>query len=145
MQKLDDILNEWSKDSIIDETNISSEILNIPKLHSKYLSILSQNKLSSSKCKFEYDKMKELRSSYYMGHLDKETLDQYKWEQFDLHVSKAGLEKYLNSDEYLIKILQKKTYFDQIVFACESILNELKNRSWQLKTYVDFQKFLVGA
>lgn len=145
MQKLDEILETWAKDSIIDETNVAREILNIPKLHAKYIKILNENKLSSIKCKFDYDKMKEIRSSYYLGHLDKETLEAYGWEQFDIHVTKGGLERYLNSDEFLIKLLQKKSYFDQIVFTCESILNELKNRSWQLKTYVDYQKFLSGA
>lgn len=145
MSKLDDVLNEWGKDAIVNEANISGELLNIPQLHSKYIRILNEHKLASIKSKFDYDKMKELRSAYYLGHLDKETLDTHNWEQFDLHITKAGLDRYLNSDEYLIKILQKKAYHDQIVYTCESILTELKSRSWQLKSYIDYQKFLNGA
>lgn len=145
MENLNEVQALWNEDSVIDETRIQSEIVNIPRLHAKYIKILNEHKLSSIRSKFDYDKMKEIRSAYYLGHLDKETLDSYGWEQFDFHVSKAGVEKYINSDEFLIKILQKKAYHDQIVFTCESILNELKNRSWQLKTYVDYQKFLSGS
>jgi hypothetical protein len=145
MDKLEDVLKYWDKDSIVDDSNISLEIVNIPKLHAKYIRILNDHKLASIKSKFDYDKMKEIRTSYYLGHLDKETLEQYKWEQFDIHVSKAGVDKYLNADDNLIKILQKKAYHDQVVSTCESILYELKNRSWQLKTLVDYQKFLSGS
>lgn len=145
MSKLDDVLNEWAKDANIDEANISGELLNIPQLHSKYIRILNEHKLASIKSKFDYDKMKEIRSSYYLGHLDKETLDSYGWEQFDLEIRKAGLDRYINSDEFLIKILQKKAYHDQIVYTCESILNELKSRTWQMRCYIDHIKFLNGA
>lgn len=145
MSKLDDVLNEWSKDAIINEANISGELLNIPQLHCKYIRILNEHKLASLKSKFDYDKMKELRSAYYLGHLDKETLDEHGWEQFDLLIKKAGLDRYINSDEYLIKILQKKAYHDQIVYTCESILNEIKNRSWQIRTFVDYTRFINGS
>lgn len=145
MQKLEDVLNEWNIDSIVDESNISLEIVKIPKLHAKYIRVLNDHKLASIKSKFEYDKMKEIRHSYYLGHLDQETLESYGWEQFDIHVTKAGVDRYINSDEFLIKVLQKKAYHDQVVYTCESILNELKNRSWQMKTLVDYQKFLNGS
>lgn len=145
MDKLEDVLKYWDKDSVVDDSNISLEIVNIPKLHAKYIRILNDHKLAAIKSKFNYDKMKEIRTSYYLGHLDKETLEQYEWEQFDIHVSKAGVDKYLNADDNLIKILQKKAYHDQVVSTCESILYELKNRSWQLKTLVDYQKFLSGS
>lgn len=146
MAILDTILSDWSEDSIIDDTKLQSEILNIPKLHCKYIRYLSQCKEASLKQKFEYDKMKNLRSEYYCGTLDKETLDKYDWEPFQLHLStKAGIEKYLGADDYLIKILQKKLYYEQCIDILESILNELKNRSWQLKTLIDYQKFLNGV
>ena len=145
MIKLEELLNQWTKDSKIDETNIKIELVSIPKLHAKYIRYLNEHKMASIKAKFEYDKMKTIRSEYYLGHLDIETLEQYGWEQFDIQVSKAGLEKYINSDESLIKLLQKKTYHDQVIYTCESILNEIKSRTWQLKSLIDYEKFLSGA
>lgn len=145
MVKLEILLEEWAKDCIIDDGNIKLELINIPKLHAKYIRYLNEHKMASFKAKFDYDKMKNIRSEYYLGQLDQETLEEYGWEQFDLHVTKTGLEKYLNCDEILIKLLQKKIYHDQVISTCESILNELKSRTWQLKTLVDYEKFLSGA
>lgn len=146
MMKLDDILQSWNDDSIIDESQIANEIIKIPNLHAKYLKILNDHKLAGIKSKFDYDKFKNIKTEYYLGHLDKETLDEYGWEPFDIRVgAKSNVDRYIASDEQLIKLLTKKTYHDQVVYTCEQILNELKNRSWQLKTFVDYQKFLSGA
>lgn len=146
MVKLEELLELWNQDSNIDESNIGGELLRIPQLHSKYLKVLNEHKLASIRCKFEYDKMKNIKTEYYLGHLDKETLDEYGWEQFDIRVgTKNNVERYIASDDQLIKIIQKKSYHEQIVYTCEQILTELKNRSWQLKTFVDYQKFLSGA
>ena len=43
--KLEEILNLWQKDVEIDKSHLDVEILNIPKLHHKYLKILSQERL----------------------------------------------------------------------------------------------------
>lgn len=146
MIKLEDLLELWNKDSVVDESSIGGELLKIPQLHAKYLKILNEHKLASIRGKFEYDKMKNIKTEYYLGNLDKETLDEFGWEQFDLRIgAKSNIDRYINSDEILIKLLQKKSYHEQAVFTCEQILNELKNRSWQLKTFVDYQKFLNGV
>ncbi len=146
MIKLDEILNEWTKDCVIDQTQLGNEIVRIPQLHAKYLQILNDHKLSSLRNKFEFDKLKNIKTEYYLGHLDKETLDQYGWEQFDLKIgTKGNVERYINSDDQLIKLLQKKSYHDQAIATCEQILNEIKNRSWQVKTLVDYNKFISGA
>jgi Recombination, repair and ssDNA binding protein UvsY len=145
MHKLDEILTEWNEDSNIDESNISGETLKIPKLHSKYIKILNDHKMASMKAKFEYDKFKTLKTEYYSGHLDQETLEQYKWDQFDIKLSKGGVERYINSDEQLIKLLQKRSYHDQAISVCESIIKELSSRTWQLRAHIDYLKFISGS
>lgn len=145
MLKLENILEEWTKDCNIDEARLSSEIVGIPKLHAKYIRHLNDHKLASIKAKIDYDKLKNLLTEYYNGNLDKETLDELGWEQFDLKLMKSGVERYINSDERLNKLLYKKSYHDQVSSTCEQILNELKNRTWQLKTVVDYNKFLSGS
>lgn len=145
MIKLEELTDLWNKDSTIDESNISREILNIPQLHAKYIKFLNDAKLATIKCKFDYASMKELRSAYYLGQLDEETLREKEWDQFDLHITKGSLERYLEADVHLNKIAQRKFYYEQIVSTCESILNELKQRTWQLKCYVDYVKFLNGS
>jgi hypothetical protein len=146
MIKLEQILEYWKVDSIIDETQPQKELVNIPILHAKYIEILSQHRLATQKAKFDYNKMKKIRREYYLGNLDKETLDQYKWEQFDLKIgTKGNIEYYLEADDYLIKLLEKKAYYDECCYICETILKELHSRTFQLKEYCTHVRFLAGS
>ena len=145
MIKLDEIINSWKKDSQIDESKILSELTNTPLLHAKYVEILSQHRLATQKAKFDHAKMKKIRREYYLGNLDKETLDEYGWEQFDLKIgTKGNIDTYLEADDYLIKILEKKAYYDECIFICEAIIKELNNRTWQLREYMSHTRFLAG-
>lgn len=146
MVKLDEIIKMWKEDAKIDTTKPQNEIVNIPILHAKYVSILSKHRLASQKAKFDYAKMKKIRREYFLGQLAKETLDEYKWEQFDLKVgSKGNIDYYLEADDVLIKILEKKTYYDECIFICESIMKELHSRTFQLKEYCTHHRFLEGS
>jgi hypothetical protein len=142
---IDEILSMWNRDAVIDNADIGNEILKIPKIHAKYLRILTENRLASKRQELKYEEMRGIRFSYFSGHFDKETLEKYGWEQWDVHIStKTGIERYLESDPVLLKILQRKACHDQIVSTCEFILKEISTRSWQLKTYVDWRKFESG-
>ena len=146
MVKLDQIIESWKSDSKIDESNPQQELIKTPLLHAKYVEILSQHRLASHKMKFEYSKMKKIRREYYLGNLDKETLDEYEWEQFDLKIgTKGNVDYYLESDDNLIKLLQKKIYHDECVSVCESIVKELNSRTWQLREYLTHTRFLNGS
>lgn len=146
MIKLDQIIEQWKQDCQIDDMKVQKELINIPLLHSKYVEILSQHRIASHKAKFDYAKMKKIRREYYMGNLDKETLDEYKWEQFDLRIgSKGNIDYYLDSDDFLIKLLEKKAYYDECVSLCESIIKELSARTWQLREFLAHTRFLEGS
>lgn len=146
MLKLDQIIEEWKSDCKIDETDPQHELIKTPLLHAKYVEILSQQRLASHKMKFNHSKMKKIRREYYFGNLDKETLDEYGWEQFDLRIgTKGNVDYYLDSDENLIRLLEKKAYYDECVSICESILKELSARTWQLREFMQYNKFLAGG
>lgn len=146
MLKLEQIIEQWKLDSKIDDSKPHQELINIPILHAKYIDILSKHRLAAQKIKFDFNKMKKIRREYYLGNLDKETLDEYNWEQFDLKIgTKGNIELYLESDEYLIKLLEKKSYYEECCFLCDSILKELHSRTFQLKEYCAHTRFLAGA
>jgi hypothetical protein len=89
--------------------------------------------------------MRRIKEEYYNGSLSKEELDEYGWEPFLLNVkTKMGVEKYLESDKDLIKILEKKIHHDESVSICESILQELKSRTFQLRDYISWERFIGG-
>lgn len=145
METIEDIMKHWDTDSVIDSTEPGKELLKIPTLHNKYLKFLVKHKLAVKRMNFEYAKMRRIKEEYYSGSLSKEELDNYGWEPFLLNVkTKMGVEKYLESDKDLIKILEKKIHHDEAVSVCESILQELKSRTFQLRDYISWERFIGG-
>lgn len=144
--RLDEILKEWSIDNKINAETAHSDILNIPMLHGKYLGILSQHRISVHKAKFDYVKMKKIRKEYYLGNLDNTTLKEYGWPQFDLKIgTKSSIDIWLDADEYLIKLLEKRAYHEECASISESIMKELHSRTFQLKEFLTHTRFNAGS
>ncbi len=137
-----DIIEEmWEQDSQVDPDNLHLESLKIPSLHSKYYQIY--NNISLLK-KLEDNKFLELQKNkwlYYSGKADPEI---YKKEPFDHRVMKADLERYLSSDQELIKCKTKIDYYNLMIKFLESIIKNIENRSFVIKNSIEFMKFTAG-
>lgn len=143
MDTLDQVLKNWETDAQIDQTEPSRELIRIPILHSKYLNVLTKHKLASRKAEFDYKKMRKVKWEFYTGKLSKEELEHYGWEPFQFTL-KSDISTYLESDLDLIKLLEKKIYHDEIISVIESIMSELKSRTFQLRDFISWEKFVNG-
>jgi hypothetical protein len=144
METLEQILNKWEKDAVMDQTEPSKEMLRVPILHQAYLKILTQHRIASKKAHFDYLRMRKVKWEYYTGKMSKEELDEYGWEPFQFAL-KSDVTTYLEADKDLIKLLEKKVYHEETVSVVESIMNELKQRTWQLKEFINWEKFVSGS
>ena len=144
MSKLDDLLAEWAKDSQIDRTEPGKALLDIPKLHSKYLNILSSHRLLIKDAEFKYNKMKKLKWEYYTGKLDDDQLSKHGWEPFPF-VLKSDITTYLESDEDLNKYLAQKAMHAEVVEVCQAIMKELSARTFQLRDFISWERFIQGV
>lgn len=144
MNKLEELLDMWSKDTEIDRTEPGKALLDIPKLHSKYLNILSSHRLLIRDAEFKYNRMKKIKWEYYTGKMDQDALDKYGWEPFPF-VLKSDITTYLDSDEDLNKYLAQRRMHEEVVSVCESILKELNSRTYQLRAFIDWEKFIQGV
>jgi hypothetical protein len=143
MENIEQILNLWTADSDIDQTEPGKELLKIPKLHNKYLTILTKHKMAGKKANFDYLRMRKTKWEYYTGKLSKEELDQFGWEPFQFTL-KSDISTYLESDQDLIKLLEKKIYHEEAVSIIEAIMGELKQRTWQLRDFITWERFIGG-
>jgi hypothetical protein len=50
----------------------------------------------------------------------------------------------MESDTELVRLLEKKMYHDEAIAVCESIMQELKSRTFQLKDYISWERFIGG-
>ena len=141
---LEEVMRQWEKDSNVDATEPGKEILRIPLLHNKYNKYLSLHNLAGKRAGLEYDKLKKLKWMYYNGKLDQDELDKLGWEPFRFTL-KSDIQVYLDGDDDLVKLKRKKTSQEEAAKFCEYVMKELNNRTWQLKEYMGWEKFIQGA
>ncbi len=144
MSKLDELLQMWATDSIIDRTEPGKALIDIPKLHSKYLNILSSHRLLAKEAEFQYNKWRKLKWEYYTGKLDSEELKQRGWDPFPYTI-KSEINTYLEADEDINKYLARKLLHEETVEVCQAILKELNSRTFQLRDYIQWEKFIQGV
>ena len=143
METLEQVLKYWESDAVIDQTEPSKELLRIPTLHSKYLGILTKHRIASKKAHFDYLRMRKIKWEYFTGKMSKEELEDYGWEPFQFAL-KSDVTTYLEADKDLIKLLEKKVYHEEAISVIESIMGELKQRTWQLRDFISWEKFVAG-
>jgi Recombination, repair and ssDNA binding protein UvsY len=143
-EELEKILKLWEKDSIVDQTEPGKELLNIPKLHSKYVNLLVEYNLKAKDYEFAYKRIKKIKWEYYTGKLSEEELEKFKLEPFPFTL-KSDISIYLESDKDIIKALKEKAQYDECVRVLEDILKELKSRTFQLRDYIAWERFIGGS
>ena len=143
MENLEQVLKYWEKDAEMDQTEPGKELLRIPILHNKYLSILTKHKIAAKKAHFDYLRLRKTKTNYYSGRMDQDELDTHGWQPFQF-VLKSDINAYLEGDDDLIKMLEKKVYHEECVSVIESIMNELKSRTFQLRDFIQWEKFIGG-
>ena len=144
METLEQVLKKWESDAVMDQTEPSKELLKVPKLHSAYLQILTKHRIAAKKAHFDYLRMRKIKWEYYTGKMSKEELEEYGWEPFQFAL-KSDITTYLEADKDLIKLLEKKVYHEETVSVIDSIMNEIKQRTWQLKEFINWEKFVSGS
>lgn len=140
------LLAEWKTDAEFDQTQPDRELARIGSLHSKYLTILSEHRLAMNTVQQQYFRLKKLKWEYYTGKLngDQDLLTKYGWEPF-MFTLKSEVPSYLDADKDLQRILQQKGLHDEIVEICTAILKELQSRTFQIRDFISWQKFLQGS
>ena len=142
---IEELYEMWANDSEIDQTNVSGESANIPKLHNKYFKIYVDEGLRLKKQKADYKMLVKLKGEYYRGELDIAELQQYGWEPQALKILRADIPTYIEADKDVINSSLKIGLQEEKVKYLESIIKMISNRGFQLKTIVDWERFRTGA
>lgn len=141
--RIDDLMEEWSKDAPLDTTEPTMELSKIPLLHAKYLYILTHHNLIVKKLTSEYNKKKLIKYQYYAGDLNNpEDLEKYGYEPWAKTVLKPNIPMYVDSDEELNNMLLKKMIHQEIVDFCSSVLKEISARGYHLSNIVKWETYI---
>lgn len=143
--KIEEIFDLWSEDSIIDPLNVSQSSIEIPKLHFKYYKIFSEERLLLKKYLEEKKQLILTKVEYYKGELSQEELIENKWEPFMKRLLKTDIPQYIDADSDIIKLNLKIALQQEKVDLLESILKIIANRTFQIKNYIEYERFKVGG
>tara|TARA_R110001599_G_scaffold251701_2_gene451746 strand:- start:57 stop:467 length:411 start_codon:yes stop_codon:yes gene_type:complete len=133
------------QDLEIDKTELDTESLKTPQLHNKYLIMYSQEKLKLEQLLSEKKIKRKNKWLYYTGKMSEEQLRFYGWEPFDLNILKTDVDRFIDSDDDIIKLSAKITLQQEIVDYLEGVIKVISNRQWNIKAALDWIKFTQGV
>ena len=79
------------------------------------------------------------------GNYDSDNDVFYAEKPFDLKVLRTDVDKYIESDEELIKAKQKREYLTTVVDYLDRTLRQITNRTFTIKNAIDWRRFTSGA
>ena len=139
---LEELQEQADKDLKINESELDLESLKTPQIHNKYLKHYNNFKLLMTRAESDYKILKRVKWEYYTG---KASPKVYQEKPFNLKIMKSDLDKYLDSDEDLIKSKQKIQYLETVVNYLDRTLKIVGGRDWQIRNAIEWRKFTSGA
>jgi len=148
----DHIKTEWKEDSKVDfqfknkeyTEDLGNLALNIPYLHNKYLnhySDLSEHKMSLElELRFVLKKKRE----YYSG--EGNAKEYAEPDAFRGSIKTAEkMKTYLEADQDIIALEAKIKYIEVVLNYLDNVMKQITNRGFQIKSAIDWEKFVNGV
>ncbi len=141
---IQDLIEMWSEDSHIDPFNLGNESIAIPNIHNKYYKVFLTEKSQLFKLEKEY---KQLRLSKYEFYTQGPSREQHKdWDLPPIgKILKSDVNTYLDADPEISALDIKLKIQNEKVAFVESIIKSLKDRGFQIKSAIDYERFKTGS
>lgn len=147
MNNLEQILEMWKKDSVIEELNLDSVSRDSAKLHSKYLEILSVNRLRVKKFDMDFKILLKNKWLWYNGKLTKAEMDELGW-GYDplkgLTVLKSDMDRFYDADPEIQAAQAHIDFLKEQNDTLKEIIDMIKWRHQSIKNAIDWAKFTSG-
>lgn len=138
---LENIIEEWRKDALFDDTELDNESLKVPSLHNKYLKLLSQSRLTLRKLKIERKHLSKVLREYYLGNLNNpEDLQDIGREPWTLTVLKNEVKDYIDTDEDMITLDSKIEYTEEKIEVVQEIMKMINARGFQINNAIKWRE-----
>lgn len=145
---LEQVLEEWAKDSDLPRNNLDEASRETPKLHAKYLTLLSQTKLRLKKAEMDQKTLLKRKWLYYNGKMSEDDLRATGWD-FDplngLKVMKGEMDYYYDSDKEIQESELKIQYLSTLIDTLKEIVNNLNWRHQTIGNMIRWKVFEAGG
>lgn len=141
--KLNDILNLWEIDAVIDRSALDVESGKIPQVHSKYYNILVSERLALRRLEADYKKLKLDKWEFYTQGSFKG--DERGWKLPPSgNILKQDIPMYLDADDDIQKNKLQIDYQTEKVEALISIMKQISEKQWHIKNMISWKVFMAG-
>lgn len=144
--KLELIQEEWEKDSQIDRLALSAELAKIPKLHAKYWKMLINERMRLRIIETELKSLSNDKFWFFLQGHDEDTRAK-GWElpPRGKIVVKEEAKMLVDSDKEVIELTLRMSAQREKALLLEDIVKSIHNRSYIIRSMIDFMKFEAGG
>lgn len=142
---IDDIMDSWGEDSKIDFAEVGRASLEVAKLHHKYYSMLTREKLIYHKIESD---LKTLKLEKYEFYTDGPTYEQIEkgWKLPPKgRLLKGDAKEYVEADSDVISCTLKLAYQREKIEALDSIIKTIHQMNWNVRNFIEWEKFKAGV
>tara|TARA_R110002153_G_scaffold47751_4_gene134796 strand:+ start:1616 stop:2059 length:444 start_codon:yes stop_codon:yes gene_type:complete len=145
---LEQVLEEWSTDSQLPRENLDEASRNTPKLHAKYLTILSNTKLRLKKAEMDQKSLLKLKWLWYNGKMSEDQIKDLGWDYDPLNglkIMKGDMDYYYDSDKEIQESELKIEYLKTLIDTLKEIVNNLNWRHQTVGNMIRWKVFEAGG
>ena len=143
MIDLKQIHDMWAEDSQI-KMQLDESSRETPKLHAKYLELLSTTKLMLKRTEFQQKVLLKEKWLYYNGKMSQEDVVEKGWDPdpFNgLKILKGEMDYYYDSDPEIQKSEEKIQYYKTVIDTLEQIISNLNWRHQTIGNIIKWKQF----
>ena len=134
MNFIEKLMSEWREDAEMAD-DLMDEARRIPLLHCKWLDKYQRMVLMKKEALYDFQMLYKEKYSFYMGREE---------ECPDVKIMKNEVPIYLNADKQLNQAQGKLDLYDTYEKTLKEILNNINNRSFQIKNAIDWLRYSRG-
>ena len=127
--------------AIFDQERLDQESYKNQNIKPKWLEYRTKYDQLLIMSKANHQKMYREKWEYYGGKSDAKV---YVAKPFDLRVLKTDLQMYINSDEEILALQGKISYYESIIKYIDGIIKSIDNRGWDIRNATEWKKFEAG-
>lgn len=149
MLTLEQVLEQWKIDCAIDDMELDKSSRETPKLHAKYLELLSLSKLQKSRKEQEFKRLLKDKFMWYNGKMDRVQMDEKGWD-YDPYQGltkpmKSDMDYWYDSDPQIQQVQAQIDYWKTMIDTLSDILSNVTWRHQTIKNMLEWRKFTSGV
>jgi hypothetical protein len=140
--KIKELQTLIEKDSKVDIKNLDNEAINQPYLYGKYINIHAEEKITLKSLQRKMKQLKKDKVEYYKGNANPE---EYAKKPLNITILKSQIPNYVESDSDVLDLQARLDLQEIKLEMLSEYLKSINQRSWNIRSAIDYIKFKHGV